>query len=446
MEKVSIDFSEKLGKIKPMHAVNNGPVHKFTADQQISNLEAFMEAGIPYVRNHDAAFCATYGGEHTVDVNNIFPNFDADPYAEESYDFALTDEYIKVCETADTKTFYRLGSKIEHWVKKYNTLPPKDFEKWAVICEHIIRHYNEGWNNGFHYNLEYWEIWNEPDLDNDQSTNKRTWGGTKVQFFEFFNVAIKHLKKCFPNLKIGGPAIAWNEDWTKDFLKQLEAPIDFLSWHRYDRNPISVGDCVDRFRKMLDDNGLKDTESILNEWNYIRGWKGEDFIYSVKTIKGLKGSAYTSAVMMTCQQKPLDMLMYYDARPCAYNGLFNTDVLCEKLKGYYPFYMFNKLYKLGTYVKHESSNEDIYVCSAKGENQCAVMLTHFNDLDDTAEKEVKIEFNNLGFKNGAIAEYYLLDENHDLALVKDEKITSNNFSTTVKMPLYTSMLIEIKNL
>ena len=101
-------------------------------------------------------------------------------------------------EMAGTKVFYRLGSKIEHWPKKYGTLPPKDFKKWAVICEHIIKHYNEGWANGFHKNIEYWEIWNEPNLDPDDSTHKRCWGGTKLQFFEFYDVAATHLKQCFP--------------------------------------------------------------------------------------------------------------------------------------------------------------------------------------------------------------------------------------------------------
>ena len=46
---------------------------------------------------------------------------------------------------------------------------PKDFKKWAVICEHIIRHYTEGWADGFFYDMPYWEIWNEPDLDSDSA-------------------------------------------------------------------------------------------------------------------------------------------------------------------------------------------------------------------------------------------------------------------------------------
>jgi len=180
VENVRVDFSRNCGQVKPMHSVNNGPVYKFAEDQRITNMDSYRAAGIPYARTHDAAFCSTYGGEHTVDIHAIFPDFDADPYAPESYDFVLTDEYLKVIEFAGTKTFYRLGSKIEHWKKKYGTLPPKDFHKWAVICEHIIRHYTEGWADGFRMDIEYWEIWNEPDLDPDDSTHKRCWGGTKA--------------------------------------------------------------------------------------------------------------------------------------------------------------------------------------------------------------------------------------------------------------------------
>ena len=190
MDRIIVDFAKECGKVKPMHSTNNGPAYKFASDQRITNLHHFQRAGIPYCRTHDAAFYATYGGEHTVDVNNIFRNFDADPTDPASYDFQLTDEYMQVIELGGGHAFYRLGSKIEHWSKKYNTLPPKDFKKWAVICEHIIRHYTEGWADGYTFNIEYWEIWNEPDLDTDDSTHKRCWGGTAAEFYEFFRIAL----------------------------------------------------------------------------------------------------------------------------------------------------------------------------------------------------------------------------------------------------------------
>lgn len=185
METIKVDFSKTTGTVKPMNAVNNGPVYKFTIDQRITNIDAFREAAIPYARTHDASIYYSYGGEHTVDVHAIFPDFDKDPTDPSSYDFTLTDEYLKVMIYAGVKPFYRLGSKIEHWPKKYGTLPPKDFHKWAVICEHIIRHYTEGWANGFKYDIEYWEIWNEPDgaPDDADIVDKKCWGGTMTNGF-----------------------------------------------------------------------------------------------------------------------------------------------------------------------------------------------------------------------------------------------------------------------
>ena len=79
METVKINPGQIVGAVKPMHAVNNGPISG-RKTQKRSNFETFKEARIPYSRNHDASFCPTYGGENIVDVHAVFKNFDADPY------------------------------------------------------------------------------------------------------------------------------------------------------------------------------------------------------------------------------------------------------------------------------------------------------------------------------------------------------------------------------
>ena len=439
MKTVKVFENRQCGKIKPMHAVNNGPIYKFSADQRITNIDAFREAGIPYARNHDASYNPVYGGEHTVDVHFIFPNFDADEYDENSYDFACTDEYLKVIDYAGVKTFYRLGSKIEHAIKKYGTLPPKDFKKWAVICEHIIRHYTEGWANGFFYDIEYWEIWNEADLDPDDCTHKRTWGGTEAEYFELYDIAATHLKKCFPNLKIGGPALACNLEWAERFLKQLKAPLDFFSWHAYGCEIDTITDKVQTIRNLLDKYGYTSTESILNEWNYIKGWEDDKWLYSLKAIKGLKGASFTAGAMCASQYTPVDMLMYYDARPCCMNGLFCTDWVCENLKGYYPFKMFNALYKKGNAISLETS-ENIYAAAAKGDNsEVSVMLTYFDDNEKSKSCSVEIQL----CDNDATrtAEIYVLDENNDMELVKTETI---NGKIVLEMSLFSTILVNVK--
>ena len=73
MTELKFDFLKTNGKIQVINAVNNGPAG--SKERGTGNSSAYEALEIPYARNHDAAFYAGYGGEHTVDVNNIFPNF-----------------------------------------------------------------------------------------------------------------------------------------------------------------------------------------------------------------------------------------------------------------------------------------------------------------------------------------------------------------------------------
>ena len=457
MSLIQVNFENTVGRIKPMHATNNGPVGKVDDcnvnwdtsdvpnDEPVigQNIYEFKMAGIPYARTHDSSFYPSYGLEHTVDVAFVFPNFDADPTDPQNYDFTCTDHYVKMIEAAGTKVFYRLGHRIEHEVKKYGTLPPRDFHKWAVICEHIIRHYTEGWANGMTCDMPYWEIWNEPDLNRDESANKLTWGGTKAQFFEFYHIAATHLKTCFPHLKIGGPAIAGNLEWAEEFLAQLNAPLDFFSWHVYAHTAEKVVDRAQKVRALLDKYGFTETESILNEWNYVLSWERGDIQYSYNVHSKIKGAAFTLATMCACQAVPVDMLMYYDARPCpAWNGLFDLcSPIKSTLKGYYPFPAFNQLYQMGNASEVRIEGENLYACAARGENTAGVVLTHYNDDDAAEAKTVTVEL--AGLDDKTEAEVYLLDGDHDLSLM--QKFTfAGDFAWEIEVPNFTCYLILLR--
>ncbi len=408
MEELRFDLTKKAGRFKILNATNGGPWHKrHAADQYRSNFADYKAARIPYSRNHDSAIFGIYGGPYSHDITRIFPNFDADPYDPSSYDFACTDESILVTLDAGTETFFRLGQTIEHQIKKHGTLPPKDFHKWAVICEHIIRHYNEGWADGYRLNIQYWEIWNEPDLDPEDSNNKRTWGGTRAQFFDFYEIAAKHLKGCFPHLKIGGPAVAYRAIWAEAFLSEMQkrnVPLDFFSWHIYCTEPKKMIDRAETVRGLLDKYNYKNTESILNEWNYVKGWT-DAFIYSIKTIHGMKGAAFTMACISEAQKSSIDMLMYYDTRPSVFNGLFDFYTY-EKLKGYYPIYWYGMFYDMAYEVKAESEPENIYsLCGVDENGKALAVITHYTDDDVSDSKSIKIDFGRKGKY-----EIYLLDE------------------------------------
>ena len=444
MEKILVDYSKNIGKVKPMHAVNNGPAGK-SVRNGCNNFDYFRDAHIPYARNHDASFFMGYGGEYTVDVHKIFENFDADPEKEESYDFRMTDLYLQDIQSVGTECFYRLGSRIEHEIKKVGTVPPKDFKKWAVICEHIIRHYNEGWANGFHMNIQYWEIWNEPDGVEDNGTAPN-WQGTREEFKELFVTTLEHLKKCFPSLKVGGPALTSSEpdDYINMLLDEVNRrglPLDFFSYHYYSKTPQIFAESAKKMRRVLDGKGFTDTEIILNEWNYVKGWLGDEWIYTLKSEKGLKGSSFISASMCVAHDSPMDMFMYYDARPSAMNGMF-SDYFFEPLKGYYPFKMFGDMYMMNNASETESDCTDIYSFAARSENEAGIMFTYYLDEDAAEEKEVELNLSGLDANSQVKADIYLLDENNDMKLVNTQYFSSDCFTMYFKMNLFTTYYIK----
>ena len=149
--------------------------------------------------------------------------------------------------------------------------------------------------------------------------------------------------------------------------------------------------------------------------------------------------------MSACLYAPVDMLMYYDARPSAWCGLFHTDFVYECLKGYYPFKMFNELYKLDNAVVVEN-DDNLLSAAAIGEDKAAVIFTHFCDEDSTPAEKVKLNMQGFGGENGVKASYYLLDFDKDLELVKEEILAGDNFATVLESELYSSYLVVLEKI
>ncbi len=173
---IQVDFDKVIGTIKPLNGVNRGPVAGGGRVQVIDQQKAL---GLHSIRTHDSH----WPNSDVIDIHALFPDFNADPANPESFDFPLTDEYIAAILKTGAKVIYRLGETIEHTSKKRYVHPPKDDDKWAQICRGIIRHYNEGWAHGFHYGIEYWEIWNEPE------NRPVMWTGDDAQFLRLYQVA-----------------------------------------------------------------------------------------------------------------------------------------------------------------------------------------------------------------------------------------------------------------
>ena len=399
MPNIIINKDKFVGKIKPMHCVNNF----FAVGDGMNDL--FQNLKIPYSRLHDTASL----NKHLVDIYAVFPDFDADENLESSYDFTFTDMFINRLHRLGTKAYYRLGVTIENnaSIKAYHIYPPKDYAKWARICEHIIMHYNEGWANGFHLGIEYWEIWNEPENGDTPETNTM-WKGTFDEFIKFYEIASNHLKNRFPNLKIGGYGASgfyaifdnmmkleetnvqafygYLTECFEKFIKYFsvdghKAPLDFFSFHSYthvERNVAMAEYC----RKVLDDNGFNKTEIHLNEWNPSMWLKGS-----------LLDSSNIISNMLALQDGKADMLMYYDFKATsAYCGVYDC-VRKEPLKSYYVFKAFSELYEKKNQVECIVEDNDEYyaVAAYDGNEGVAVIANNSKKITWTTFEGIEVK-------------------------------------------------------
>ena len=420
--KVNVDFTRRIGKIKPMHCVGQGPIQGW---DDFSLFRYLKEAHIPSARLHDVG--GAFGKMLYVDIPNLFRDFDADENDPANYDFTFTDRLLKALVENGVEPFFRLGVTIENRteVKKYRIYPPKDFAKWARIFEHVVAHYNAGWADGFKFGIRYWEIWNEPD-DRGDPQSSFMWCGSFADYCRLYETASKHLKAKFPELKIGGFAscgyygaeggVALSEampkDWqpkkqghdhyhfircTLDFLDYVRdhsCPLDFFSFHSYDR-PERVLEQVASVSREMKLRGIS-PELILNEWlpqpSMERVFSAEQNVDIARTLVG-------------AQHSELAMLMLYDARISArnpYAPLFNP--MTAKPEGaYYALQYFGELYRRGweTATSVAGGEAGLCVCAASdGRTDGAVMLVNAGD------QPAELDFGDLAakFRFGSLTE------------------------------------------
>ena len=448
--KVNVDFSTDLGKIKAMHAVGQPPYGISYKTFDFSPIDYLKDANIPYSRLHDVG--GVFASNRFVDIPNIFRDFDADENDPASYEFEFTDLLIKGMYDHGVKPMFRLGVTIENQfnVRVLRIHPPKDFAKWARICEHVIRHYNEGWANGFHYGIEYWEIWNEPDNGRYGETENQMWTGTPEQYYELYDVTAKHLKACFGDkIKVGGYActalrgiyyhperygldlepIVPNNRYEKfmfrmdffmgfwKYIKEHNSPIDYFTWHSYDNVEMTC-EYARFIEKTMKEFGFDHIETHLNEWNNARE-------------RHMLGTGYASAgamaMMIGMHDTPTDILCYYDARMTSslYCGLFDS-VRGIPVCTYYAFKAYGELYALGQRVEASCELDEVYTLAATdGEKKAVIVCNYSHDthkdlelnLDDSFDVYLVDEFNYLTKTHKKASKFQL--RTNQIALIKN---------------------------
>ena len=451
---VSADFGVETGKLRPeLHSSGFGPQICSCPPATIADIRSM---GFKASRTHDWALLNP--NERVCDWHHIFPLPHLDAKDPANYVFGPTDYLLKrTREELGHDIFFRMGTSIEHSGAKvhFNTLIPEDFEKVAEAFAGTIRHYNRGWANGYTWDIRYWEIWNEPDGQNnmwclpdgdlgkgdteeacvaDQAAREKK----RLELFaKFFVTCLKRIKEEFGDaVKVGGPALCtWrptrpDRTGTEAYFRRIltacrEAGVapDFISWHYYGNKPDDVLAAVERARKLCDDEGFPKCEIILNEWHYRnfpwevlrstdpavrrRAWTGP------ASQNGIDSSCFNLTLLSKFQTSKLDQAYYYGCRNVGSFGY--KDEFGEKYKVYYGLKLFGDFLRdFPTMCASESDAAGVTVLAAKsadGERK-AVLVTDYRSKLRELSVEVK------GVAPDAECEVRVHDYGRNLEVVK----------------------------
>jgi len=376
---LSVDFNDEIGKVRPeLHSAGFGPTICGFSDELVSDIRSM---GLKAARTHDWALACP--NQRVCDIHHLFPLAHLDAADPKNYCFGPTDCLLqRTREQMGLDVFFRFGTSIEHSGKDihFNARIPEDFDKVAEIFAATVRHYNRGWANGYEWGIRDWEIWNEPDGNNNMwclpggdegwvvktDEDKAKFKIRSEKFADMFVKCLKRVKGEFGDtVRVGGPALT---EWfaigghnsigflkvTLDRCKAAGVAPDFISWHHYTEDPEIIRRSIEDARKLCDGYGFTKCQLVINEWHYF-GYSQYDWaeLGSSDPVRrklawegpashsNIDSAAFTLAVLSRFQTSPLDQAFYYG---CGARGTWGyKDYNENKYKDFYALQMFGEL-------------------------------------------------------------------------------------------------------
>jgi len=442
-------FDRPAGVIRPLHGINKGPL---ASGGLVDVSDAHRALGIPWTRLHDCH----WPNPDVVDIHAIFGAFEADPERAESYDFSRTDEYLAAVRATGAQIIYRLGESIEHSSTKRFVHPPRSAEKWAQICLGIIRHYNEGWSDGFHHGIRYWEIWNEPE------NRPAMWSGSDDDYFQLYKTTARAIRSRYPELKIGGPAVGDSGELAGgefrpsafvtgflDFCRRESVPLDFFSWHCYTADPSELVARARALRDLLDRRGFAKTESHLNEWNYLPGnsWRAisrssaaGERQHFYEQMAGAPGAAFVAAALLELQDAPVDMCNFFHGELGGF-GLFNEHGV--PTKNHHAFAAFRLLLRTPKRIETSGSvsGQLAFVAGlSEGQHEAVILVSNYA----LPQGEFRLALQHLPWTGRTLVETRFVDETHSLEIVRTESIPDAKTTIPLHLPKPALALITLR--
>lgn len=221
------------------------------------------------------------------------------------------DKVIDNILATGSEVYFRFGAS----QNDDNKFPEEGTEEWTqflqdltTMAEHIVMHYDFGWDDGYYNTLDYFEIWNEPDLQD-------FWPNTANQYYEMYNSVSKAVEKLDPTLPIGGPTLTTlnDDDGIEEsfikYVKENDCPLDFYAYHFYPSNncdPYDYSRWAYHLHSILEDYGYGDVPMMLSEYGTVL------FNPNAFSMADSAEASYLASLMMYLQDTPVEKANIYN--------------------------------------------------------------------------------------------------------------------------------------
>ncbi|WP_455623800.1 hypothetical protein, partial [Parabacteroides sp.] len=380
-----------------LNGIGNGPLYVYENNCFSINCSSdFERLNIPIIRFHDVEYFNKQN--QAVNISAIFPDIQADALLEASYSFSATDQLMKSAMDIGCRVIFRLGENIQNWGSATGSnIPPADFEKWAMVSERIIAHYEDGWNKGFFYKNIMWEVWNEP-------YHSQCWDGTFDAYCELYKKVWQYVHDKHPNADVSPSYVCSVENRAKLFhcIRDNHLGIGHFFVHYYWEDFAGIETEITKLKQELTEYGLE-ADIILNEWNYLSpdgGWN--NLATTFCAIQSHQAGAWFAKQLIHMQAaKDLAGAVYYVSdMPGFWTGLYKLDKFGKVvlLPTYDVFKYFGRLRKLGNEITADAVPRDVYVLAASDNRRIGVMLVNYSGK----KRNLKLRMNGLSLDNLAV--------------------------------------------
>jgi xylan 1,4-beta-xylosidase len=172
-----------------------------------------------------------------VRIDHVFDSYDLvdrDGEGELVFDFSRLDKTVKVILDAGGVPWFALSYTPKVMGGGGGVVDkPKNWQEWERLVEEFVWYFSYVWG----IDGVYYEVWNEPDLFGQWRTK-----GEK-NYLELYDHTARGAMKAAgggKNFFLGGPATTgMYPNWIErlvDFAEENKLPLDFVSWHRYDKS------------------------------------------------------------------------------------------------------------------------------------------------------------------------------------------------------------------